>query len=58
VVAAFLKLPQQGFELFGRHVQFSTGVAALGNAGGELLALAAYVALVVYLFWDARRATA
>lgn len=56
VVAAFLKLPNQGFELFGRSVQFSTGVAALGNAEGELLALAAYALLVAYLFWDARRA--
>ena len=53
VVAAGLKIVNF---YFGTHV----GVGLLGNAEGpfaEILALALYLLLAAYLYWDARRAT-
>jgi putative OPT family oligopeptide transporter len=61
VVAALLKWLAQGFRVpyFGWHVQANLGVDLLHYATGkraELLAIVAYAALTLYLFWDARRA--
>jgi hypothetical protein len=60
VVAAFLKFLSQGFAIpwVGWRVQADLGVNLFNNAegsGAELLALPFYVALIAYMFIDARR---
>jgi hypothetical protein len=63
VVAAFLAFLKQGFVIPWLHwpVQIDLGVNLFKNAegsGAELLALLFYVALVAYMYVDARRAKA
>jgi len=61
VVAALLKWMSQGFTLpyFQWHVKADLGVDLLRNGEGtssELFALALYLALAAYMFFDAKRA--
>jgi putative OPT family oligopeptide transporter len=62
VIAALLKFLSQGFSLPGLgRVQANIGVNLFHDGEGttaELVALAFYLALVVYMFWDGRRAKA
>lgn len=63
VVAAFLKLLQQGFVMpwFGWKMQAGVGVALFNNAEGargEIIAILAYALLVAYMYWDSKRAKA
>jgi len=63
VVAAFLKLLQQGFVMpwFGWKMQAGVGVALFNNAEGargEIIAILAYALLIIYMYWDSKRAKA
>ncbi len=62
VIAALLKFLSQGFSVpWVGLLKVNLGVNLLNNgegARGEIVALACYLLLVAYMFWDARRARA